>query len=106
VKSVLNDNYFSFTNSPDKAEYVVKMQLQFRKGEEKKGTGYAVFLVHADMFITIYDVVQQTEIFSESYTDVKGMLPGSYDKALREARDNLMQKVEYELLPRLDKLDI
>jgi hypothetical protein len=106
VKSMLNDNYFSFTDNPDKAEYVVKMQLQFRKGEEKRGTGYAVFLVHADMFITIYDVVRQTEIFSESYTDVKGMLPGDYDKALREARDNLMQKVEYELLPRLDKLDI
>lgn len=106
IRSELNANFFTFTNNPQEADYIVKLSLRFRKGDEKKGNGYSVFLVYSDMHLSVVSTKQETEIFSDGFLEVKGMRPGSYEYALKEARDKLLTRFQQEILPRLEEVDM
>ena len=106
IRSELNENFFTFSSSPEEADYIVKLSLRFRKGDEKKGNGYSVFLVYSDMHLSVVSTKQQTEIFSDGFLEIKGMRPGSYDHALKEARDKLLARFKNEMLPKLEEVDM
>jgi hypothetical protein len=105
LKSQLNETYFNFTQDPEIAKYQVAVKVNFRRGEVKKGNGYEVYLVFADLFISVLSTESQTEIFNGTISGIKGMRPGSYDYALREASENLLEQFKKEIYPQLEALN-
>jgi hypothetical protein len=105
LKSQLNETFFNFTLSPEQAKYQVSVNVNFRKGEVKQGNGYQVYLVFADLFISVLSSESQTEIFNRTISGIKGMRPGSYDYAMREAREKLLEEFKTEIYPQLEALN-
>jgi hypothetical protein len=58
------------------------------------------------MHLSVVSSKQETEIFSDGFLEVKGMRPGSYEYALKEARDKLLTRFQQEILPRLEEVDM
>jgi len=106
IRADLNENFFNFTDDKNLADYIVRLSLRFRKGEERQGTGYSVFLVYSDLHLSIVSARHQTEIFSDGFLEVCGMRPGSYDHALKEAREKVLSKFRDEILPKLELVDM
>lgn len=106
IRADLNENFFAFTNNEDDAEYIVKLSLRFRKGDERQGSGYAVYLVYADLHLSIISAQSQAEIFSDGFLELRGMRPGSFDHALKEAREKVLAKFRSDILPKLEEVDI
>ncbi len=106
LKSELNNLFFNFSSQPGEAEYQVKLNAIFKKGEVKKGIGYSVYLVYADLYFSIVSTQNKTEIFNEAILNEKGMRPGSYDYALKEARQKLLDRFNGEIVPKLEVLDL
>lgn len=106
LKSELNETFFNFTPSAESASYIVETDVNFRKGEIKEGTGYTVYLVFADLYFSIISAETGTEIFSDTVTGIKGMRPGSYQYALKEAREKLLKKFREEIYPQLESLNL
>ncbi len=105
LKSHLNETFFNFTHSPENASYIVELQTDFRKGDIKEGTGYSVYLVFADLYISISSATTKTEIFSGSLTGIKGMRPGDYNYALKEASQKLLVRFREEIYPQMETLN-
>ncbi|MFO8000728.1 MAG: LPP20 family lipoprotein [Marinilabilia sp.] len=105
LKAKLNETYFNFTDAPGEAEYIVKTEVAFKKGEIKEGTGYSVYLVFADLYFSVLAGENKREIFSDAITEVKGMRAGGYDYALKEARNKLLDRFREEVYPQLEKLN-
>jgi hypothetical protein len=106
IKAELNENFFTFTDDRNVADYIVRLSLRFRKGDEKQGKGYTVFLVYSDLHLSIISAKQQSEIFSDGFLEVRGMRPGSYEHALKEARETMLTKFRNEILPKLEEVDM
>ena len=106
LKSELNETFFNFTPSAESASYIVETDVNFRKGEIKEGTGYTVYVVFADLYFSIISAETGTEIFSDTVTGIKGMRPGSYQYALKEAREKLLKKFREEIYPQLESLNL
>lgn len=106
IKSELNENFFTFTNNREEAEFTVKLKTDFVAGEEKKGKGYSVFLVFADFSISIIDNASQTEVFADHLTGIRGMRPGNYEYALKEARQKTLQQFRAQIERRLEQVDM
>ncbi len=102
LKSRLNETFFNFTHAPQDAEYIVEIKANFKRGEVREGEGYTVYLVFADLYMTISSTKTQTEIFNTVISEVKGMRPGSYDYALKEAREKLLKRFREEVYPQLE----
>ncbi|MFW6043030.1 MAG: LPP20 family lipoprotein [Marinilabiliaceae bacterium] len=105
LKSKLNETYFNFTDGRQKAEYIVKTDVEFSKGEVKEGNGYSVYLVFADLYFSVVHAESGTEIFNDTVTEVKGMRAGNYNSALKEARLKLLDRFRQEIYPQLEKLN-
>lgn len=105
LKSHLNETFFNFTQTADKASYIIEVNANFTKGDIKEGNGYTVYLVFADLYISVISADTKTEIFSETITGVKGMRPGSFDYAMKEARQKLLEKFKKEVYPQLEALN-
>ncbi|WP_462318258.1 LPP20 family lipoprotein [Marinilabilia sp.] len=105
LKSHLNETFFNFTQTPDNAPYIIEVNANFKKGDIKEGNGYTVYLVYADLYISVISAETKTEIFSETISGVKGMRPGSFDYALKEARQKLLERFEKEVYPQLEALN-
>ncbi len=106
LKSELNDLFFNFSSQPGDAEYLVKLNTIFKKGEIKTGAGYTVYLVYADLYLSIISTQNNTEIFNEAILNEKGMRPGSYDYALKEARQKLLERFNREIVPKMEVIDL
>jgi hypothetical protein len=105
LKSQLNETFFNFTLAPEQAKYQVSVNVNFRKGKIKEGNGYQVYLVFADLFISVVSTESQTEIFNGTISGIKGMRPGGYDYAMREAREKLLEQFQQEIYPQLEALN-
>ena len=105
LKSKLNESFFNFTNTRSKASYIVRTEIEFRKGEIKEGSGYTVYMVFGDLFFSIIDTASGHEIFNDTVTEVKGMRAGSYEAALKESRKKLLDRFREHVYPRLEKLN-
>lgn len=106
IRADLNENFFAFTTHREDADYIVRLSLRFRKGDERQGTGYSVFMVYADLHLSVISTQKNAEIFSDGFLEVRGMRPGSYDHALKEARERVLAKFRNEILPKLEEVDM
>ena len=106
VKSVLNKGFFTFTDSKEDADYVVRLKSNFTKGEEKKGNGYSLFIVFADFSISVIKAKTGEEVFSEAVNGIRGMRPGSYEYALKDARKNALEEFRKKIISRLEQMDM
>jgi len=106
MKAELAQSYFNITNDKDSADFIVKISSNFLAGDEKKGKGYALYIVFVEFNISIYDNKNKMEIFADSFSDLKGMLPGSYEHALKNAREKAKQKVIDDILPKMEQVNL
>ena len=106
IKTELNENFFTFTNNMEEAEFIVKIKSDFVAGDEKKGQGYSVFLVFADFSISIIDNATQTEIFTDGLNGIRGMRPGNFEYALKEARKQTLEQFHKQIEQRLEQVDM
>ncbi|PRZ02026.1 LPP20 family lipoprotein [Marinilabilia salmonicolor] len=105
LKAQLNETFFNFTSSAEEAGYLLVANINFRKGEIKKGDGYEVYLVFADLHFSVSSAKSQTEIYSNTISGIKGMRPGNYNYALEEAENKLMEEFQKEIYPQLEALN-
>jgi len=77
-----------------------------KKAEEKKGNGYSLFIVFADFSISMINAQTGEEVFSDSIDGIRGMRPGSYEYALKDARKNLLKAFKDKIISRLEQLDL
>ncbi|MCG8582214.1 MAG: LPP20 family lipoprotein [Bacteroidales bacterium] len=106
LKTELNENFFTFTNNMDEADFVVKIASNFVSGDERKGQGYSVFTVFADFTISIKDLTSKTEIFTDNLTGIRGMRPGNFEYALKDSRIKLITEFKKKIEPRLEQVDM
>lgn len=106
VKALLSDNYFTFVANKEDADVVVRLSSEFVAGDEKKGNGYSVFLVYGDFRIAIANNRSGDEVFSDGLSSVKGMMPGDYEKALKNCRDKCLESAEKAIIPKLEQVDL
>jgi len=106
MKTELNENFFTFTSNMDEADFVVKINSNFVSGDERKGQGYSVFTVFADFTISIKELKSQTEIFADHISGVRGMRPGNFEYALKDARTKLIGEFRKKIEPRLEQVDM
>ncbi len=106
VKTVLNKSFFTFTGLKEDADYIVKIKSDFRKGEEKKGNGYSLFIVFADFSISVVDAETHEEVFSDSINGIRGIRPGSYDYALKDAEKNALDAFKQKIISRMEQLEM
>ncbi|TAJ15146.1 hypothetical protein DMA11_02965 [Marinilabiliaceae bacterium JC017] len=106
IKTELNENFFTFTNNKEEADFFVTVSSDFVSGEERKGQGYSVFLVFANFNIAIVDAKTNVEIFSDGVNSVRGMRPGNYEYALKDARIKALEAFRKQVVPRLEQVDM
>ncbi len=106
IKSELAQSYFNITNEKENADFIVKINSNFIAGDEKKGKGYALYIVFVDFNISIYDNKSKMEIFVDGFSDLKGMLPGSYEHALKNARSKAKQKIINDIFPKIEQVNL
>ncbi len=106
IKAELAQSYFNITNNKDDADFIVTINSNFIAGDEKKGKGYALFIVFVEFNISIYDNKNKMEIFVDGFSDLKGMLPGSYEHALKNAREKAKQKITDDILPKMEQVNL
>ncbi|NPA36472.1 MAG: hypothetical protein GXO47_06450 [Chlorobi bacterium] len=106
IKTILNKSFFTFTGNKEDADFIVRLKSEIVPGEEKKGNGYSLFIVYADFKISIENAKTGTEVFSDGFTGIKGMRPGSYEHAIKDAMNNLIKKFNEDILSRLEQLDM
>ena len=106
VKTLLNKSFFTFTDSKDDADYLVTMKSDFRKGEEKKGNGYSLFIVFADVSISVVNAKTHEEVFSDSINGIRGIRPGSFDYALKDAEKNALEAFREKIISRMEQLEM
>jgi uncharacterized protein YbjQ (UPF0145 family) len=102
-KKELSDKLFSFTESRQKADVTVKISCKTTKGTYlEKNDLYVVFV---DCEISIIDNKTEAEIFSNGFTNFKGMQIRDYENALKDAQQKALQKIKDEIVPELNNLD-
>ncbi|MCX6231858.1 MAG: LPP20 family lipoprotein [Bacteroidetes bacterium] len=103
-KKELSEKLFSFTESKEKADVTVKISSKTTKGTYlEKNDLYVVFV---DCEISIIDNKTNTEIFSNGFTNFKGMQIRDYENALKDAQQKALQKISNEIIPELNNLDL
>ncbi len=106
AKTILNESFFTFTNNREDAHFIVKLKSEFIAGEEKKGNGYSLFIVFADFSIAIINAKTDEEVFSDGFNGIRGMRPGNYEYALKDARKNALEMFRKKIIERLEQLDL
>ena len=106
VKTILNKSVFTFTSNREDADFIVTLKSEFVAGEEKKGEGYSLFIVFADFNISIVNAKTDEEIFSDGFNGIRGMRPGNYEYALKDARKNAIDKFRKKIIERMEQLDM
>lgn len=106
LKALLSENFFTFTPTLENADFVVRLESEFVAGEERKGNGYSVFMVYGDFSLTIIEAKKQIEIFADGVSSTKGMLPGSFEQALKDCREKAILQYQKLIEPKLEQIDM
>ncbi|MCW3805195.1 LPP20 family lipoprotein [Plebeiibacterium marinum] len=106
MRAELAQSYFNITQNKNEADFVVKINTNFVAGDEKKGQGYSLFIVFVEFHMSITDNKTHMEIFADGFSDFKGMLPGSYEHALKDARQKAKQKIINDILPKMEQVNL
>lgn len=106
MRAELAQSYFNMTKNKEDADFTVEINSEFVAGDEKKGKGYSLFIVFVEFHMSITDNKTQMEIFADGFSGVKGMQPGSFEHALKNAREKAKHKIVNEILPKMEKVNL
>lgn len=99
VKKELADKLFSFTENKDNSDVTIYIKSHAHKGTYlEKNDLYIVFL---DFEISVIDNKTQTEIFNNSFNNLKGMQIRDYESALMDVQQKTLQKFKSEIVPEM-----
>ncbi|MFA8434072.1 MAG: LPP20 family lipoprotein [Marinifilaceae bacterium] len=105
-KKELSENFFSFTNQKGDAKVLLNIRTNVTKGEIKEGRNYKVYIVYLDCFISLTDAKSGMEIFNDALYEIKGMKPISYEYAVKEAYEEVINEIHNNIIPKLNQLDL
>lgn len=97
LKNALTNYGFSFSQDISKADVVIKLEANARKGTEM----HNLFVTWVDMNFSVLDMSTGQEVYKNSFPDIKG-IQLDYEKAAVKAFENAAKKVE-EVLPQIMK---
>ncbi len=106
IRSELSSSFFNITQDKETADFIVKVKAEFVEGGERKGSGYSLFIVFADVHISVIDNQTKMEIFSEGFSGLRGMKPGSYEYALKDVRAKALEKVKSDILLDMEQVNL
>ena len=106
IRKELNESFFTFTTNKETADFIVKINTNFSEGEAKKGQGYSLYIVFADLSISISDADSEIEIFTDQLSGIKGARPGNIDYALKDVRAKLLEQFKRKIEPRIEEVDM
>lgn len=106
LRSLLNQNFFTYTDSINNSDFTVKLSVNFTDGGSKPSNGYTVYIVYGEIDITVISNNTMEEIFSHRSSQIKGMKSGSYENALKDAASKCLKTFERELVPELEQLEM
>ncbi len=102
-KKILSEKMFSFTDNKEKADVTVRISTKTHKGDYlEKNDLYIVFV---DCEISIIDNKTESEVFSNGFTNLKGLQIRDYENALKDAQQKAIQKINNEIVPELNNID-
>lgn len=99
VKKELADKLFSFTDNKDNADVTVNLKSYAHKGTYLERND--LYIVYLDFQISIIDNKTQTEIFNNSFNNLKGMQIRDYENALMDVQQKALQKFRNEIIPEM-----
>jgi len=99
VKKELADKLFTFTDSKDNADVTVYLKSFSHKGTYLEKND--LYIVYIDFQISVIDNKTQSEVFNNSFNNLKGMQIRDYDNALMDAQQKALQKFRNEITPDL-----
>lgn len=106
LRSLLNQNFFTYTDSTNNSDFTVKLNINFTDGGSKPSNGYTVYIVYGEIDMTVISNNTMEEIFSHRSSQIKGMKSGSYENALKDAATKCLKTFEKELIPELEQLEM
>lgn len=99
LKTVLSENFFSFTEDREKADVLIKIKSSVIEGE-KLGQ-YNLHTAFLNCTISIKNLNTGMEVFTQDITNVKGMKSGSYNNAAENAIEKTKEKIINEIIPEI-----
>ena len=106
LRSLLNQNFFTYTDSTNNSDFTVKLNINFTDGGSKPSNGYTVYIVYGEIDMTVISNNTMEEIFSHRSSQIKGIKSGSYENALKDAATKCLKTFEKELIPELEQLEM
>lgn len=106
LRSILNQNFFTYTDSINNSDFTIKLSVNFTDGGSKPSNGYTVYIVYGEIDMTVISNNTMEEIFSHRSSQIKGMKSGSYENALKDAASKCLKTFEKELIPELEQLEM
>lgn len=106
IKSILSQNFFTFSADTGRAAYSVKVEPVISKSEVKKGQGYTVYIVYVEMEVAISQTDTGDEVFSHHISGIRGFQPGSFGHAIDAACTTMRQRFTEEVIPLMEQLDL
>lgn len=102
-KKELAEKMFSFTDNKEKADVTVRISSRTSKGAYLEKND--LYLVYVDCEISITDNKTEAEIFSNGFTNLKGMQIRDYENALKDAQQKALQKISSEIIPEMNNIE-
>jgi len=99
LKSVLSENFFSFTESRESADVLIKIKSSVTKGDKLEQ--YNLHTAFLDCSISIKNLKTGMDIFTKNFSAIKGMKSGSYNNAANDAINKTKEKIINEIIPEI-----
>ncbi len=106
IRAELNQNFFTFTDNLNEADFKIKIKVAFIEGGTKPNSSYTVYIVYGNVNLSITATKTNEEIFSNGVSDIKGMRAGSYDQAVKDAIQKCSDNFEKQIIPQLEQLEM
>lgn len=102
VKKELAENFFSFTESKDKADVIIKIEANTTEGKfvEK----YDLYTAYVNCNLSITNAQTMREVFSKRIHGIKGMKTGGYQMAAQDALKKAEKEIQQKIIPEIRKL--
>ncbi|MFP4041470.1 MAG: LPP20 family lipoprotein [Bacteroidales bacterium] len=102
VKKELAENFFSFVESKDKADAIIKIEANTTEG--KFVDKYDLYTAYINCNVSITNAQTMREVFSKRIPDIKGMKTGSYQMAAQDALEKAEKEIQQKIIPEIRKL--
>ncbi len=103
-KEELSKNFFSFTQEREKADVIIKITSNAVKGNDLGK--HNLFTAFIDCNISIRNAKTNAEVFSDGFSNLKGMKSGGFERAVESATSKAEQKIRKEIIPEIRKINL